>query len=70
MRPVLATACLKEREMTLDFRTLRLVFSGAIVGVAIAGLLGFDTSSFGAAGLASLIGAGGTVATLKFVAII
>lgn len=56
--------------MTLNFRTLRLMFSGALVSVALAGLLGFDTSAFGPAGLASVIGAGSTLVLLKSLAIV
>ncbi len=56
--------------MTLNLKTIRLMLSGAILGVALAGLLGFDTSAFGPAGLASVIGAGGTLALLKSLAIV
>lgn len=56
--------------MTLNFRTLRLMFSGAIVGVAIAGMFGVDTSSLGAMSFASAAGAGSTLLAIKSMAII
>lgn len=56
--------------MTLNFRTLRLMVSGAIVGVAIAGMFGVDTSSIEAMGVASAAGAGSTLLALKSMAII
>lgn len=60
----------KESDMTLNFKTLRLMFSGAIVGVAIAGMFGVDTSSVEAMGVASAAGAGSTLLALKSMAII
>ncbi|MGY2362743.1 hypothetical protein ACW9IO_09350 [Pseudomonas azotoformans] len=56
--------------MTFNLKTVRLMLSGAILGVAVAGLLGFDTSAFGPAGVASVIGAGGAFAVLKSLAIV
>lgn len=55
--------------MQLNLKTLRLIFSGALVGVAVAGVLGFDTSAFGPSGVASLLGAGATLAVFKSMAI-
>lgn len=56
--------------MTINFKMLRLVCSGAIVGVAIAGMFGIDTSSIEAMGVASAAGAGSTLLALKSMAII
>jgi hypothetical protein len=46
--------------MPLDFQLPRLSFSGALVGVALTGELGFDTSTNGAAGVAAALSAGST----------
>lgn len=56
--------------MTWNLRTLRLMFSGAIVGVAIAGMFGVDTSSLGSMSFASAVGAGSTLLAIKSMAII
>ncbi|WP_164441229.1 hypothetical protein [Pseudomonas sivasensis] len=56
--------------MTWNLRTLRLMFSGAIVGVAIAGMFGIDTSSVEAMSVASAAGAGSTLLALKSMAIV
>lgn len=55
--------------MPINLSTLRLVFSGALVGVAIAGVLGFDTSAVGPSGIASVMGAGVTLLVFKLMAI-
>lgn len=55
--------------MPLNLYTLRLIFSGALVGVAVAGVLGFDTSAIGPSGIASVMGAGATIAVFKSLAI-
>jgi len=56
--------------MAINFRALRLVCSGALVGVAVAGVLGLDTSSLlGSFGFAA-IGAGSTFVAIKSLAII
>ena len=71
MRALLTTPdTFKEKNMTLNLRTLRLMFSGAIVGVAIAGMFGVDTSSIGAMSFASAAGAGSTFLAIKSMAII
>ncbi|GFM68901.1 MULTISPECIES: hypothetical protein [Pseudomonas syringae group] len=56
--------------MTLDFRTLRLIFSGAIVGISVAGMFGVDTTSMEVMGFASVAGAGSAFVALKSFAII
>lgn len=50
--------------MPLNLYTLRLIISGALVGVAVAGVLGFDTSAIGPSGIASVLGAGATTIAL------
>ncbi|NWB97154.1 hypothetical protein HX870_00535 [Pseudomonas gingeri] len=56
--------------MAINFRTLRLVCSGALVGVAVAGILGVDTSSLVASFGFAAIGAGSTLIAIKSLAII
>ncbi|CAD5203581.1 hypothetical protein [Pseudomonas sp. FEN] len=56
--------------MSINFRTLRLVCSGALVGVAVAGILGVDTSSLFASLGFAVIGAGATLVAIKSFAII
>lgn len=51
--------------MNLNLQTLRLMLSGAIVGVALAGLFGADTSSVSTAIVAALSGAGLAYFVLK-----
>jgi len=56
--------------MAISFRMLRLVCSGALVGLAIAGVLGIDTSSISASFGVVAIGAGSTFVAIKSLAII
>lgn len=56
--------------MTESLRYLRLMLSGAILGIAIAGLMGFDTSVLGNASIASICGAGSALALIKGLAVI
>ena len=55
--------------MAMTLRYLRLLVSGAVLGVAVASLFGVDTSILGNAGIASVFGAGSTVALIKLFAL-